>query len=173
MPLKLILWDVQHGSAAYIHTPNGKHLAIDLGAGDAEHGGFSPLQYLNGKGIVFDHLTITHPHLDHIDDILNLRSPRILSTPRQLTDAEVWNGHDSSSQETQRKVVKYLDLRRIYCNAVSAQTDPLTAQNNGGVSITQFHPRKSSHSNPNNHSIVKYSNCYGVPRGEIPDSRRQ
>ena len=47
MSLRLILWNVQHGSAAYIHTPNGKHIAIDLGAGDA----FSPLQHLWRNGV--------------------------------------------------------------------------------------------------------------------------
>ena len=58
MSLRLILWNVQHGSAAYIHTPNGKHIAIDLGAGDA----FSPLQHLWRNGVQrLDHVTITHP----------------------------------------------------------------------------------------------------------------
>ena len=37
------MWNVQHGSAVYIQTPNGKHIAIDLGAGDA----FSLLQHLS------------------------------------------------------------------------------------------------------------------------------
>ena len=32
MTLKFITWDVEHGSAAYIRTPNGKHIAVDLGA---------------------------------------------------------------------------------------------------------------------------------------------
>ena len=30
MPLQFIVWNVRHGSAAYIETPNGKHIAIDL-----------------------------------------------------------------------------------------------------------------------------------------------
>ena len=30
MTLQLLAWNVQHGSAIYIQTPNGKHIAIDL-----------------------------------------------------------------------------------------------------------------------------------------------
>lgn len=29
--LEVMIWDVDHGSAAYIKTPTGKHIAIDLG----------------------------------------------------------------------------------------------------------------------------------------------
>ena len=46
MTLQIIVWDVQHGSAAYIKTPNNKYMAIDLGAGEASNRGFSPLAYL-------------------------------------------------------------------------------------------------------------------------------
>lgn len=31
--LEIIIWDVQHGSAAYVHTPGNKHIVIDLGTG--------------------------------------------------------------------------------------------------------------------------------------------
>ena len=71
MTLQIIMWNVQHGSAAYIKTPNGTHIAIDLGASEASNGGFSPLAYLRREGInKLDHVTITHPHMDHLDDIL-------------------------------------------------------------------------------------------------------
>jgi competence protein ComEC len=41
----VVIYDVQHGSAAYIQTPNGKHIMIDLGTGSLEDGEatFSPL----------------------------------------------------------------------------------------------------------------------------------
>ena len=90
MPLRLTMWNVQHGSAAYIQTPNGKNIAIDLGAGD----GFSPLQHLRQNGIRnLDHVTITHPHMDHIDDILNLNFdvfvPTTLCAPLHLTENDI------------------------------------------------------------------------------------
>lgn len=42
--LELIVWNVQHGSAVYINTPDGKHIAVDLGAGGNNGSVFSPLQ---------------------------------------------------------------------------------------------------------------------------------
>ena len=44
----ILFWDVQHGSATYIRTPNNKHLVIDLGTGSYGNNDqeFSPLKYL-------------------------------------------------------------------------------------------------------------------------------
>ena len=82
-----VFWDVQHGSAAYIRTPNGKHIVIDLGTGS--YGGstpFSPLLYLKDKHNVqrLDTVVITHPHRDHLDDIVNfdILSPKGFVAPR-------------------------------------------------------------------------------------------
>ena len=91
MPLRFIMWNVQHGSAAYVRTPNGKHIVIDLGAGEA----FSPLKALRDAGIDrLDHVTITHPHMDHIDDILHFDTltPGTLLSPKHLTEAEIREG---------------------------------------------------------------------------------
>lgn len=45
--LEFTFWDVQHGNACYIRTPNGRHMVVDLGIGS--FGGnkpFSPLLHL-------------------------------------------------------------------------------------------------------------------------------
>ena len=51
--LEVVLWDVQHGSATYIKTPekNQKHMVIDLGTGSYSESSetFSPLLYVKGK----------------------------------------------------------------------------------------------------------------------------
>ena len=161
MFLKLIMWDVQHGSAAYIQTPNGKHIAIDLGASDA----FSPLQYLWHSGVQqLDHVTITHPHMDHIDDILNfdLLSPRTLLTPSLLSEDDIRGGNPEPSQEVEAKLQKYLTIRSKYSDPVDQQDDVDLAQNNGGVSISTFVPRQSSTGNLNNHSVVTLIEYSGV-----------
>ena len=157
MTLKFIMWNVQHGSAAYIHTPNGKHIIIDLGAGDATPNAFSPLQQIWNSGIPqIDHVTITHPHLDHIDDILNLErlSPTILSIPRHLTENDIRAGNRSLSRQSEQKIRKYLEFKNRYQGNVSPREDISKAENNGGVSIQRFIPNQSSKSNINNHSIV-------------------
>ena len=147
------MWNVQHGSAVYIQTPNGKHIAIDLGAGDA----FSLLQHLRRNGVQrLDHVTITHPHMDYIDDILNfdLLAPGTLLTPKHLTEADIRDGNPKPSQETEAKLRKYFEVRRKYNSPVGSQDDVDLPQNNGGVSIRTFVPKQSTTGNLNNHSVV-------------------
>ena len=161
MSLQLIVWNVQHGSAAYIQTPNGKHIAIDLGA----DGTFSPLHHLRRNRIAkLDHLTITHPHMDHIDDILNLDllSPRTLLIPKTLTENDIRSGNPKPSQEAEAKIQKYLDIRRKYSSPVDPHDDVDLPQNNGGVSIATFRPKRSSTANLNNHSLVTVLEYSGV-----------
>ena len=161
MTLRLVMWNVQHGSAAYIRTPNGRHIAIDLGADDT----FSPLSHLWRNGVKkLDHVTITHPHMDHIDDILNfdLLLPGTLQTPKHLTEDDIRVGNPKASQEAEAKIQKYLEVRRRYSNPVGPQDDVDLPQNNGGVSITTFVPRQSSTGNLNNHSVVTVLEYSGV-----------
>src|SRR5579863_7139399 len=90
--VEITIWDVQHGSATYIKTPNNRHVVVDLG--DAEN--FSPLRTLMGLGVAqLDAVVITHPHRDHMDDILNFRllAPRVLWTPRQLSEVDIRKGN--------------------------------------------------------------------------------
>ena len=94
MPLKFITWDVEHGSSAYIQTPNGKNIVIDLGARRSVDTGFSPLAHLWHQWGVrhLDLVVVTHPHMDHIEDILALDnfSVQVLVRPRHLTEEEIW-----------------------------------------------------------------------------------
>ena len=103
MVLKFITWDVEHGSAAYIRTPNSKHIAIDLGARRATDAGFSPLAHLRKSWGVqqLDLVVITHPHLDHIEDIPNFRafSPKVLMRPSHLTESDIWGNNRKASPE--------------------------------------------------------------------------
>ena len=159
MPLKLIVWNVQHGSAAYIGTPNGKHIAVDLGAGTDENGrNFSPLSYLRNDCRIsrLDVVVITHPHLDHIEDILNFDklNPGTLIRPKHLTEAEIWAGNTNASPATKRIVEKYIEINRRYATPESASTNPFSSENNGGVSFKTFTPTQSPTTNLNNHSVV-------------------
>ena len=161
MPLRLIMWNVQHGSAAYIQTPNGKHIVIDLGAGDA----FSPLTHLWANGIrKLDHVTITHPHMDHIDDILNfdvLTRGTFLS-PKHLTEEDIRGNNPPLNQEAEAKIQKYLEIRQRYTSPVGPHEDVDLPENNGGASIKTFVPSQSSTSNLNNHSVVTVIEYCGV-----------
>ena len=153
MTLQLNMWNVDHGSAAYISTPNDKRLIFDLGT----LGGFSILEKLKKTGIDFvDRVTITHPHMDHIDDILNLDGLTFttLCTPRHLTEDDIRGGNPKLSGEPEAKIKKYLQIRDHYAYPLDPGNDATLPQNNGGVKILDFCSNQSSTNNLNNHSIV-------------------
>ena len=138
-------------------TPNGKVIVIDLGAGLAGGYPFSPLQHLKEAGWSnIDHVTITHPHLDHIDDILNFDSvsPRTLLWPKHLTERDIRGANPELNANAEAKVQKYLEISRIYTADADPADNLYDWSNWGEVSIRSFVPWLSSHSNLNNHSIV-------------------
>ena len=161
MPLRFIMWNVQHGSAAYIGTPNGKHIVIDLGAGDD----FSPLTHLWREGVrKLDHVTITHPHMDHIEDILYFDAfkPGGASMPSHLTEKDIRDGNPKSSSEADKKIRQYLDIKRRYAGSASPQENVHTLQNTGGALVSMFNPVKAPKGNLNNHSVVTTVQYNGV-----------
>ncbi len=155
--LQLIFWDVQHGSAAYIRTPGGRHIALDLGTGSvgASNRAFSPLRYLRDRYGVsrLDQVIISHPHRDHIDDIFQFdtMSPRCLSRPKHLTEADIRGGNQAQDRPV---IDKYLEINRRYSGKVGPGENPLEADNNGGAEFETFTPTTPPRSNLNNHSMV-------------------
>jgi len=155
----VVFWDVQHGHSTYIKTPNNRHIVIDLGIGDysGRNSAFSPLRYLKANYGVnqLDYVVITHPHLDHIDDILNFDflSPKVLLLPRLLTNAEVMEGVIDSARP---KFEKYCEIKDRYNESVvkGSLNDTKVPENWGGLSIQTFTPIGCSHDNFNNFSIV-------------------
>ena len=91
-----VFWKVQHGHATTVTSPNGRVFVVDLGQGSYRFGRtFSPLVFLHNSGIRrIDNLIISHPHLDHIDDILNmgLFNVRVMTRPKHLTRTDIMNG---------------------------------------------------------------------------------
>ena len=162
MTLRFITWNVQHGSAALIQTPNGKLIAIDLGAGEE----FSPLRYIKNDMRInqLDEVIITHPHMDHIEDILNfdLLNPRILKRPRHLTADDISGGNPPAGSEAVKIYQKYLEVDARYTSPIQSTEDPSVPANNGGASIKTFHPTQSPKTNLNNHSIVTVIEYAGV-----------
>ena len=155
--MELTIWDVQHGSAAYLKTPTGKHIVIDLGVGDLSErdAQLSPLLLLQSLGVTrLDEVIITHPHKDHLDDIFafDAMDPRILHRPGHLTDSEIWAGNLGKDR---RYVEKYLEINRRYNTPVDPSEHPATETNSGMV-IRSFTPTACSRTNLNNHSIVTF-----------------
>lgn len=150
-------WDVQHGSAAYIKTPNGKHIVIDLGDGVTgnEDDKFSPLLSLRYEHNVtkIDQLIITHPHRDHIDDIAHVSSfaPTTFHRPKWLSEQEIRAGN---RQQDADKLAHYFRLDQRYTANVSPDTTLEVPQNWGGVHFKMFYTSDAPRTNLNNHSLV-------------------
>lgn len=162
--LEIVIWDVQHGSSAYVKTPNGKHIVIDLGTGRySNKEEFSPILHLkNNYGVKkVDQVIITHPHTDHIDDIMNFDevSPGCLTRPKHLTEEDIRKANPSSDS---KKNDKYIEINNRYNMPVSAGDNPTLPENNGNVSIKTFIPYECGHSNINNHSVVTVIEYLGI-----------
>ncbi len=176
--LRITIWDVQHGSAVHMRTPNDLDIVQDLGTGTHRGGdaNFSPLRYLKEhKNVAYlDGVIITHPHRDHLDDIFNFDylSPKVLHRPKHLSDYEVISANRSQDQDI---VNKYLEINRRYNEPVVRS--PFQKQNNGNVDINMFTPRENAHSNINNHSIVTVVTYAGLrillPGDNEPESWRE
>lgn len=157
MTLEIVFWDAQHGNASYIKTPNGTHIVCDLGTGSYESGKkeFSPLLHLKNKYGVqqLDYVIITHPHKDHIDDILNFDklSPRTLRRPGNLPKEEIMK---NVRKQDKPLFEKYFEIDEKYNQDVPPDENPRFPANNGGVKIECFNPPSCSTSNINNCSIV-------------------
>ncbi len=95
MILQVFVHDVGHGQAVHAVTPAGETVVIDLGCS----ADFSPLEWLGGKTKTIDKLVITHPHGDHIDEILMLNkmgfTVRQLWRPNWLPKDEVYKQNQS------------------------------------------------------------------------------
>jgi len=166
----VMFWDVQHGHATYIKSPNNKHIVVDLGIGsyDDKNEDFSPLLHLKNKWRVkrLDYVIITHPHLDHIDDILNFDEldPKILLRPKHLTNQEVMQGKENEKGVKKDKFIKYCEINNRYNQSVSSDSEenPHNSDNFGGLNITTFVPSSCNHNNFNNHSIIAVFEYEGI-----------
>lgn len=155
--LRFVFWDVQHGHATYLATPGGRHIAIDLGTGTyaSSRAEFSPLLNLKQNwGVTeLDGVLITHPHRDHLDDIVNFEelSPQVLWRSKHLSEADIRAGNRKDDSGI---IDKYLEINDRYSATVPDGADPFLASNNGGVDFQVFTPRSCNTSNLNNHSMV-------------------
>lgn len=135
--MKVTIFDVEHGFCAFIKTPTGYGRLIDCGCTST----FSPALYIakhelpsckSWNGNPLAHLTITHPHNDHIEDIeAVIAKCRPYYTKTQDYDwDEVKNGGDGAYEN--------LDIYSDYINGFSptSQTD---TRPDYGMKISYFY----------------------------------
>lgn len=163
--VQMVFWDVQHGHATYIRTPNDRHIVIDLGTGDysGKNQTFSPILHLLDNYAVkqLDYVIVTHPHRDHIDDILNfdLLSPKVFHRPKSIPNSEVMK---DVREQDRPKFAKYCEINDRYSEPVAGTSnDPSIPENWGGLKIQTFTPETDG-ANFNNASIVTVIEFEGI-----------
>lgn len=161
----MTVWNVELGLAVHVKAPNGKYIVIDLGTGT---GNPSPLLQLRGENISY--MIITHPHLDHFDDILNFDAnpPKVLQRVYALYNEEVL---ENASEHNREKFEKYVDTCNRFTLSVSSTDadNPDDENNYGGLNIQTFYTNACSHDNFNNFSIITVftlANCKVVVCGD-------
>jgi len=165
--VEMVFWDVQHGHATYIKSPNGRHIVIDLGTGQYSKNNltFSPLNHLRyNYGVTqLDYVVITHPHLDHIDDIMQFDglSPKVLWRPKSIGNQEVMDGVRPNDWV---KFNKYCEINDKYNNSISVDDYNNTDDPNnwGGLQITGFNAIYCDHGNFNNFSRITVFEYAGI-----------
>ena len=159
MSLRILVHDVGHGQAIHAFTPSRHVVVVDLGASST----FSPLAWLKKQGSVIDSLVITHPHGDHIDEILDLESTgfrvRQLWRPKWLTPNEV---RQANQAVYEGRVNRYLKMSKEYSAAIPPDELVGNPAVTGGVTISRFASQACGRSNINNHSGVVIFDYLGI-----------
>ncbi|MBA7496661.1 hypothetical protein ES702_07270 [subsurface metagenome] len=124
-PLKVIIFNVEHGFCGFIKCPNGHTVLIDCGKAES----FSPVKYILDSeladtvlhnGYKLTEFILTHPHDDHLEDIARLRSdfpPAILRRESRYN----WESLKVSNREEYENLDIYSEWQAGYQYPV---TDP-------------------------------------------------
>lgn len=166
MTAKFILWDVQHGHATYVKSPNDRHIVVDLGTGSFRNGeSFSPLEYLDHHYGVqqIDYGVVTHPDLDHIDDIekFDAMNPKVFCRPKHIPDGKVL---EDIREKDRHKFEKYVDMNRKYNQPIldECSDNPKNPNNYGGLEMDTYISKSCPLDNFNDHSVVTVFQYAGV-----------
>jgi competence protein ComEC len=156
--VEMVFFDVKYGNSTYIKSPNGKHIVIDLGKGSLRNKNedFSPLLHLQSKCNVsqLDYVIITHPHKDHIADIMNFVElvPKVLCNPFDLTKEEIIN--DKISNSDMPFYERYLAINEYYGLKWDEYKRSIIPANFGDLKIDNIHLKYCPTPNINNHSLI-------------------
>lgn len=174
MTLRIVFHDVGHGQAIHAFMPSGHVVVIDLGCS----ADFSPLEWLKGQTKTIDKLIITHPHGDHIDEILDIKkhglNVRQLWRPKWLTAEEIYAANQIEYKE---KVDAYLAMSGSYTHPIPDDELIGNPSVTGGAKLKTFASSACGRSNVNNHSGVAVLEYQGlkvvVPGDNEPPSWKE
>lgn len=140
--MKVIFYDVDHGSCCHIITPNNKHILVDIGSKtDKSIVDHINKKYFGGFGGRIDELIITHPHEDHIYDLPNLRAklpPIALQRQKEAFDIT-----PTQNIYLHQRIVDHAnEMNSTYNHPVNINESPVEASVNGGVEFEFIFPKQ-------------------------------
>jgi len=151
MSLEIIIWDVNHGNSASIKLPNGKILMLDCAANPVTE--FSPIYQTKRHWGHLDCLNISHPHLDHISDILNIDYMKPDSLERPFIDHDrLREGKDGEALEI---INKYIDFESSFSYDAPPEKHPHYTEWSDDVEINDFR-LDGEHEDLNDYSSVTF-----------------
>ena len=173
--MKIIFYDVEHGSCCHIITPNNKHILVDVGSKTNNSiVEYIKRKYFNGYGGNIDQLIITHTHEDHIYDLPKLReklSPKALHRPKAAFDIQ-----PSQDTYTHKKIADVAnEMNKSYNHPVNPNESPIEKAANGGILFEFVSPKSqwTTKNDPNTFSNIIIVTAYGykfVLTGDNPKS---
>lgn len=122
--LSMYVCDVGHGDCVFIKFPSGKTALIDCG-GKPES--VSASTYLNALKVKeLNYLSISHPHIDHIRDIVSIDQnyhPSVLGRNKIFTKEKIKQENEEVFDTHKEIIEKYLEMNSDYNNSVSGDPD--------------------------------------------------
>jgi competence protein ComEC len=158
--LKISFLNAGHGDFIYTETPLGDNLVIDLGTGDV-----IPAVFLRNIPIISE-LQISHPHIDHFEDIINVSKKIIKSfrCPNLSGFEDRTNGWKKSDLD---KIAKLKEIK----SKIPTDNDAVKVGN--GFHHTVWAPSIIDFNDPNTASLVTILAYQGVKvllGGDLPSN---
>ena len=162
MALEIIIWDVNHGTSISARAPNGNVLMLDCAANP--NTGFSPICQTKRRWRRLDLLKISHPHIDHISDIVNIDcfKPAMFLAP-YVSYERLRKGKYGRPKMIIEKYIGFLKKQRL------VSLSKLGPSRWGGVTISWF-KLKGYQSDINDYSSVTfltYESCTFAYAGDL------
>jgi len=156
--LKMVVWDVGLGNSIVVETPDHKHALFDAGVNMGTH--FSPARYMYQEFDVqsLDYFSVSHPHVDHIQDILNVDkylSPKVFSRNRTITKEKVIEENKEVLEKHKDIIEKYFDMDSRY-NAPLPNGDRPSDSSWGGGARIIYYSNHDLNMNLNDLSSLKF-----------------
>lgn len=169
------LWDVDHGIAIWVRTPNGKNHLIDVGSKSSNVGEIYRLMHDEANVNDIDLLFISHPDRDHIEGlpqlIENIGEPKSI-----IYNSSYINNFSFSSNELSYDYAKtFTELKNKFLYQIEWSDSQLSPQNNGNIEIKYFYNNftQNNQISSNNSSLIviyKYKNFVFICPGDIEQS---